>query len=99
MPQKLEIPRFENEAEEARWWFDNREAVSDEFELAAKEGRLGHGTVARRAKEAEMASALVGLDPEDVQRARAQAERRGMEYQAYVKMVMHRALLMEEQSA
>jgi predicted DNA binding CopG/RHH family protein len=98
MPQKLEIPRFENEAEEARWWFDNREAVSDEFELAAKEGRLGHGTVARRAKEAEMMLAL-GFDADDVARAEAQARRRGMDYQAYVKMVMHRALLMEEQSA
>jgi predicted DNA binding CopG/RHH family protein len=99
MGRRIDTPSFANEAEEARWWFENQDLIDAEFELAAKEGRLGHGTVARRAKEAEMAMALVGLDPEDVKRARAQAERRGMDYQAYVKMVMHRALLMEEQSA
>ncbi len=97
MAQKLEIPKFATEKEEARWWFDNREAVSDEFELAAKEGRVGVGTAVRRATAA--AAALVALDPEDVARAKAQAERRGLEYQAYVKMVVHEALLHEEQRA
>ena len=96
MAQKLEVPKFANEKEEARWWFDNRDAVSDEFELARKEGRLGHGTVARRANAA---TALVALDPEDVERAKVQAEKRGLEYQAYVKMVVHAALLHEEQRA
>lgn len=93
MAQKIEIPKFATEKEEAQWWFDNREAVSDEFELAAKEGRLGVGTAVRRANAA---AALVALDPEDVARAKAQAERRGLEYQAYVKMVVHEALLHEE---
>jgi len=93
MAQKLEVPKFANESEEARWWFENREAVADEFELAEREGRLGRGTVVRRANAAADA---IALDPEDVKRARAQAERRGLEYQTYVKMVVHRALLSEE---
>jgi hypothetical protein len=97
MAQRLEIPKFANEKEEARWWFDNRYAVSDEFELAGKEGRLGHGTVARRARAA--AALAMALDPEDLERARVQAERRGLEYQTYLKMVVHRALLQEEQIA
>ena len=42
---------------------------------------------------------MVALDPEDVARAKAQAERRGLEYQTYVKMVIHEALLHEEQRA
>jgi predicted DNA binding CopG/RHH family protein len=91
MAQRLEIPKFANESEEARWWFENQDAVADEFELAEREGRLGRGTVARLANAAANA---ISLDPEDVERA--QAERRGLEYQAYVKMVVHQALLSEE---
>jgi len=45
---------------------------------------------------ANAAANAISLDPEDVERARAQAERRGLEYQAYVKMVVHQALLSEE---
>ena len=92
MAQKLQVPKFANESEEARWWFDHSDAVADEFELAEREGRLGRGTVARLAN-------AISLDPEDVARARAQAERRGLEYQAYVKMVVHQALISEENTA
>jgi hypothetical protein len=31
----LKIPEFATEAEEAKWWFDNRDKVSDEFRRAA----------------------------------------------------------------
>jgi predicted DNA binding CopG/RHH family protein len=96
MAQKLVVPKFANESEEARWWFDHQDAVDDEFDLAEQEGRLGRGTVARRANAA---AAAIALDPEDIERARVQAERRGIEYQAYVKMVVHQALLSEEKSA
>jgi hypothetical protein len=34
----------------------------------------------------------ISLDPGDEVLARAQAERRGLEYQNYVRMVLHRAL-------
>lgn len=96
MAQKLEVPQFANEAEEARWWFEHQDAVADEFELAEKEGRLGYGTVAQRAG---LTADIFVLEPEDAERARVQAERRGLTYQEYVKMVVHRALLSEEQSA
>jgi len=97
MAHRIEVPKFANEAEEARWWFENQDVIDDEFERAAKEGRVGVGTAVRRASAA--AAALVALDPEDVARAKVQAERRGLEYQAYVKMVVHEALLHEEQRA
>jgi predicted DNA binding CopG/RHH family protein len=96
MAQKLEIPRFANEAEEARWWFENQDLVADEFELAAHEGRLGHGRAMQRVLDAR---GVLQLEPEDVERARLQAKSHGMEYQAYLKMVLHHALLVEEKSA
>ena len=93
MDQKLVIPKFENEAAEAKWWFDNQDSLFDEFERAGQAGELRRGSVLRRANTAALA---VALDPEDVARAEAQAERRGLDYQDYVKMVVHRALLQEE---
>lgn len=72
MAQKLQVPKFASEADEARWLFEHREDVADEFELAEREGRLGRGTVSRLAN-------AIALDPEDVARARALAERRGLD--------------------
>jgi hypothetical protein len=43
----LKVPKFATEAEEAKWWYENDEKVSDEFEKAAKEGRLKRGGVMR----------------------------------------------------
>jgi hypothetical protein len=43
------IPVFETEAEEADWWFDHRVELGDELVAAAREGRLGEGSVARYA--------------------------------------------------
>ena len=58
MGQILNVPKFADEAEEARWWFENQDLVADECELAEREGRLGHGTVARRASLATNALLL-----------------------------------------
>lgn len=97
MEQKLIVPRFANETEEAAWWFENQDLAFDEFEQAGSEGRLGRGTAVRLANEAE--ATMIALDAEDLQRARSLAERSGVELQTYVRRVMHRALLLEEKSA
>jgi len=44
------MPKFENEAEEAQWWFDHRDDLSDEFARRAAEGTLGEESVARALK-------------------------------------------------
>jgi len=41
------IPKFENEAEEAPWWFDHREEIAQDIVMASREGRLGEGSRAR----------------------------------------------------
>jgi len=96
MDQERKLPKFESEAEEARWWFENQDRIAADFEKAAAEGKLGHGSAARMANAA---SAAVRLDSEDVELARRQATSHGMEYQSYLKMIVHRALAMEEKSA
>ena len=39
MADKLKIPAFASEAEEAQWWYDHREEVAKAFEEAAARGR------------------------------------------------------------
>jgi hypothetical protein len=101
----LKIPRFATEAEEAKWWFENREAISDEFQKAAKEGRLGRGGARRLFAERGIPfpepkatpTTTIRLDPEDIAKAREQAAERGLRYQTYLKMIIHEALRDAEQ--
>ncbi len=100
----LKVPRFASEAEEAKWWYDNREEVGEEFLKAAKAGRLRRGGVQRLLAERGIPfqepgptpTTTIRLDPEDIAKARAQAEERGLRYQTYLKMIIHEALRKEE---
>lgn len=107
----LKVPRFATEAEEAKWWYDNEELIADEFEKAAKEGRLGRGGIRRlfaergipfREAQKPVASTstpttTIRLDPDDIAKARVQAAERGLRYQTYLKMIIHEALRDAEQ--
>lgn len=72
------------------------------FQKAEAEGRLGHGTAMKQAAARQQAAKLaagsvavsttIRLDPADVSLARIQAERKGLRYQTYLKMLLHEAL-------
>jgi predicted DNA binding CopG/RHH family protein len=94
MLEELKNKVFSNEAEEAAWWESNEDALADEFEKATAEGRVGIGTVA---KKAALPSTTIRLDPQDIAKARVQAAERGLRYQTYLKMIIHEALRNEEQ--
>ena len=97
---KLIIPAFASEAEEAKWWFENEELISDEFQKAATEGRLKRGGIRRLFAEkgipfkepSPMPTTTIRLDPDDIATARVQAAERGLRYQTYLKMIIHEAL-------
>lgn len=101
----LKVPAFATEAEEAKWWYDNREKVSEELVKAAKEGRLRRGGIRRLFAEKGIPfsepgptpTTTIRLDPEDIAKARAQAAERGLRYQTYLKMIIHEALRNAEQ--
>ena len=88
----LETPDFKSEKEEADWWFANRSAVSNAFEQAAKEGKLNRATLAKRGL---IPTTTIRLDPADIELAKVQAEKRGLRYQTYLKMLIHQALTQE----
>jgi len=102
----LKFPEFATETEEANWWYDNREKVSEEFQKAAKEGRLRRGGVQRLLAERgipfpqpqPLPTTTIRLDPEDIAKARVQAAERGLRYQTYLKMIIHEALRDAEKS-
>ena len=93
MEQTLKVPHFETEGDEARWWVENQGQLTQQFKKAAAEGKLGRGTAARRGSTP---TTTIRLDPEDIARARFHAERRGLKYQTYLKMLIHQALREEE---
>jgi predicted DNA binding CopG/RHH family protein len=90
MMEKRILPDFKSEAEEAKWWFEHQDELLEDFEQAAKEGRLGRGTAARLGG---IPTTTVRFDPEDIALAQEEASKRGLEYQMYLKMLVHEALM------
>jgi len=93
MEQTLKVPEFKTERDEAGWWVENQGQLTEQFERAAAEGKLGRGTVARRGNTP---TTTIRLDPEDIAKARLHAGRKGLKYQTYLKMLIHQALHQEE---
>jgi predicted DNA binding CopG/RHH family protein len=87
--EKRVLPEFKSEAEEAKWWFKNQDELDKDFAQAAAEGLLGRGTVAR---QGGIPTTTIRLDPDDIALAREQANKRGLKYQTYLKMLVHEAL-------
>jgi len=94
--EKRIIPKFKTEAEEAQWWFDNREELDKDFAQAFAEGRLKRRTEPRTGSTP---TTTIRLDPVDIELARKLAEKRGLKYQTYLKMLIHEALALESKAS
>ncbi len=84
-------PKFRDEADEARWWEQMSDAM---FDFAAE-----HGLKGKRPARGVARPTSIRLRPEDIERARKLAARRGLAYQTYLKMLIHEALRKEERKA
>lgn len=82
MKEELKKLSFKSEEEEAQWWDKNQDALAQAFEEAAVAGTLGHGTTARKGNTP---TTTIRLDPDDIAKARVQAEVKGLRYQTYLK--------------
>jgi hypothetical protein len=89
------MPRFASEAEEADWWYRNREAHGKQLLGAVRSGEAQvlkkEKLQARIAAPKKTAAPVVALRiPEaDLALARKQAERKGLPYQTYIKSLLH----------
>jgi hypothetical protein len=79
LADKLKLPKFASEAEEAQWWYDHREEVTKAFEDAAARGELLTGSAAKLAGQPGTGvtpATTIQLDPQDISRARVLAAKR-----------------------
>ena len=96
------IPAFATEAEEAAWWYENRNTHGKQLLAAAKSGGAqvltNEKLRARIAVSKKEASPVVALRiPEaDLALARKQAARKGLPYQTYIKSLLHETLAERE---
>ena len=92
MSDSIVVPKFATEAEEADWWFDNREEHDELMGQAMEEGRTItlKEYLARRGLELPKVS--VHLDPADINIARQQAEARGIDTESYLQELVHEAV-------
>ena len=92
--ERMVVPKFKTEAEEAEWWYDNREKVEDALMHAMDNGTIRRGTAQRVASEARASrNVTIRMVEADLDLARKQAEEKGLPYQTYIKSVLHEALV------
>lgn len=94
MAEKSDMPLMRNEEDEARWWPKQEDRIAAQLEQAAEQGSLVRGILPRRS--AAIPPTTIRLARTDIERARQQAEQRGLKYQTYLKMLIHEALQKEE---
>jgi predicted DNA binding CopG/RHH family protein len=103
MPGKGErpkAPKFETQAEEARWWDKHRDLVEGELSRSLQDGTAQNGTAQRLTKQWRASKNItIRMPVDDVERARRLADRKGLGYQTYMKMLLHEALEREESVA
>ncbi len=99
---KRAVPAFATEAEEAAWWYENRNQHGKELLAAVKSGEAQVLTKAklkeRIAASRKAATPVVALriPAADLALARKQAEHKGLPYQTYIKSLLHETLTERE---
>jgi predicted DNA binding CopG/RHH family protein len=89
--ERIAIPKFKTEAEEAAWWDSHPDTAAEIMEQALKTG------AARR--RVPLKTVTMRLPMADLEAAQDIASRKGLPYQTYIKMVLHEALQKERRSA
>ena len=87
------IPDFKTEAEEARWWEKQSSRIAQHMEAAIAAGEDLTVVPAPFKRALAAKNVTIRLSLADLERARKQAQRRGLRYQTYVKMLLHQALI------
>jgi predicted DNA binding CopG/RHH family protein len=82
----INIPKFKNEAEEAKWWDAHPEVATVIMARAIKAGSARRGP---------LKTVTMRLPVSDIRAAQSLAERKGLPYQTYIKMLLHQAIQKE----
>lgn len=91
---KVAMPEFQSEAEEAQWWSDHQDEIADEFLDSNSSRDPERGATAREA------SAVGILIPyEDAALAMEYAQRKGIAFEEFATRIFHEALQEEVRKA
>jgi len=96
------VPAFATEAEEAQWWFDNRNKHGMQLLAAVKSGDakiLTEEILRERiaaSKKRSVPAVSLRIPEADLALARKQAEQEGLPYQTYLKSLLHKTLTARE---
>ncbi len=99
---KRVVPAFATEAEEADWWYKNRNVHDKQLLAAVRAGEakiLTKGDLLRRIEASKKTPAPVvalRIPAADLALARKQAEQKGLPYQTYIKSILHETLAKRE---
>jgi predicted DNA binding CopG/RHH family protein len=92
--ERIQVPKFSTEAEEARWWYENRNRISGALIDAMDNRSIERGTALRLTREARASrNVTLRMAEADLDLARKQAEEKGLPYQTYIKSLLHEALV------
>jgi len=92
MARVRQIPQFRTEAEEALWWDKQGSWIARDVEAAVASREDPTVVPAPLVRAIAAKNITIRLSLADLERARLQAQRRGLRYQTYVKMLLHQAL-------
>jgi hypothetical protein len=96
------VPAFATEAEEALWWYKNRNVHGKQLLAAVRAGKakiLTKDELQRRIEASKKTPAPVvalRIPAADLALARKQAEQKGLPYQTYIKSLLHETLAKRE---
>jgi predicted DNA binding CopG/RHH family protein len=91
---RITVPKFETEAQEAQWWYENRDKVENALVNAIDAGTLRRGPAQRLTSDRRASRNItIRMLEADLDMARKQAEEKGLRYQTYIKSVLHEALV------
>jgi predicted DNA binding CopG/RHH family protein len=93
MKDKVTLPKFSTEAEEAEWWDSHHKLVEDTLLEALEKGETKQGTARKLMQQArDSDSTPVQIPADYIDRARKLAEKKGMGYDTYMQMLLKEAL-------
>lgn len=98
--KKLAVPKFATEAEEAKWWDEHMDVVGENLIAGLKNGTAHRGGPRRGLQErGESRNITIRMPLTDLQAAQEMAQKKGLPYQTYMKMLLHQALEKERQAS
>jgi predicted DNA binding CopG/RHH family protein len=93
MKEKVILPKFSTEAEEAEWWDSHHKLVEDTLLEALENGETQQGMARKLTQHPRDSDSLPVHIPADyIHRARKLAEKKGIGYDTYMQMLLKEAL-------